>query len=493
MKLLNRILPLIAAASIIACDSPTTDPGPDPDLVSASIVAGNNQSAAPAALLGSAIRIRVVKGANTPVAGRAVTWTVATGGGTLTETSATTNAAGEATARWTLGPNPGVQTVKISVADIAGQLTATATATTPGQQQQPVLVGTVPVPANYGIHDTFVRDGIAFVMAWNSGVKIYDVGGGGNGGTPNQPLLISTVVTSINGVPGGPQAHNAWWFHNPVTQEKKYLFVGQEGPASVGSTSSGDIHIVDVSNMAAPVEVGFIRVAGAGAHNFWMDEARQILYAAFYNGGVAAIDVSGNLAGDMSSRIVTRVQPGGPSSTYVWGVMLAGNTLFASDMESGFWALDPITLATRGGGLNANSRFTSDLWVAGSWGYTGTWGTRSGNRGNAINVWSIAGNGTPTLQNTLLVDDVGTISDVAVTADGKALVATAEGFNSAGLLIYDRADPANPQLRARVIVPQGLHTGELAVIGGKTYVFGARNPGEGGPALVIYDITGVVP
>ena len=30
----------------------------------------------------------------------------------------------------------------------------------------------------YGIHDTFVRDGLAFVFAWNTGVIIYDVGNG---------------------------------------------------------------------------------------------------------------------------------------------------------------------------------------------------------------------------------------------------------------------------------------------------------------------------
>ena len=33
-------------------------------------------------------------------------------------------------------------------------------------------------PADYGIHDTYVRDGLAFVFAWNTGVIIYDVGNG---------------------------------------------------------------------------------------------------------------------------------------------------------------------------------------------------------------------------------------------------------------------------------------------------------------------------
>ena len=36
----------------------------------------------------------------------------------------------------------------------------------------------MPIPPAYGIHDTYVRDGLAFVFAWNTGVIIYDVGNG---------------------------------------------------------------------------------------------------------------------------------------------------------------------------------------------------------------------------------------------------------------------------------------------------------------------------
>ena len=96
---------------------------------------------------------------------------------------------------------------------------------------QPVLVASVDIPANYGIHDTFIRDGLAFVCAWNTGVMIYDVGKGIAGGSPSNPQLISTYAT-----PGG-QVHNAWWFWNPKNGEKKYLFIGQEGPGAIGSSS----------------------------------------------------------------------------------------------------------------------------------------------------------------------------------------------------------------------------------------------------------------
>jgi len=201
------------------------------------------------------------------------------------------------------------------------------------------IATSVPIPPFYGIHDTYVRDGLAFVFAWNTGVIIYDVGNGMAGGTPSAPAEVSRVVTGDAGLKAGPSAHNGWWFHNPVTQEARYLFVGQEGPGILGSGSSGDIHVVDVSNLRQPVEVASFHLEGAGPHNFWMDEANQILYAAYYNGGVVALDVSGTLAGDLSDRLLAQIRPGGAGNTYTWGVQLAGRSLYAVDMLSGLWQL----------------------------------------------------------------------------------------------------------------------------------------------------------
>jgi len=204
----------------------------------------------------------------------------------------------------------------------------------------PTRVARKPFPErNYGIHDTFVRDGIAFAFVWNTGVVIYDVGNGIRGGSPSAPVEISRLVTSANGVCCGPSVHNGWWFHNPVTSERRYLFIGQEGASSLGSSSSGDIHVVDVANLAQPREVAFFHLNGAGTHNFWMDEERQILYAAYYNGGVVALDVSGTLAGNLSSRLLGELKPGGAGNTFTWGVQLANGFLYAIDMLSGLWQL----------------------------------------------------------------------------------------------------------------------------------------------------------
>jgi hypothetical protein len=201
-----------------------------------------------------------------------------------------------------------------------------------------VAAATVPIPPHYGIHDTYVRDGLAFVFAWDTGVIIYDVGNGIRGGSPTSPVELSRLVTEA-GIANSPAVHNGWWFHNPVTQEARYLFIGQEGPGFIGHEASGDIHVVDVSDLANPREVASFRLSGAGTHNFWMDEARQILYAAYYNGGVVALDVSGSLSGDLADRLIARIEPGGDNKTYTWGVQLANGSLYASDMLSGLWQI----------------------------------------------------------------------------------------------------------------------------------------------------------
>ena len=94
------------------------------------------------------------------------------------------------------------------------------------------------VAANYGIHDTYVRDGLAFVFAWNTGVIIYDVGNGIRGGRrrPHGGEPAAHGGQRVAGRIGGTQR---WWFHNPVRRENRYLFIGQEGPSSSARPRAG--------------------------------------------------------------------------------------------------------------------------------------------------------------------------------------------------------------------------------------------------------------
>ncbi len=212
------------------------------------------------------------------------------------------------------------------------------------------------------IHDTFIRDGILFVALWGAGLHLYDVGGAGRGGTPSAPVALGSVVTSrCQSCAGGANVHNVWWFHDPTTSSKRYAFVGEEGPGDVGNMiSRGALHVVDVSNFDNPVEVAVyepsttttVNQQNAGAHNFVMDEASGILYAAFYNGGVRALDVRGDLGSctqaqrtngfcdllKMGREVSVAVNTGAPK--YIWGVARVGNALYASDMHVGIHKID---------------------------------------------------------------------------------------------------------------------------------------------------------
>ena len=200
------------------------------------------------------------------------------------------------------------------------------------------------------VHDVFVRDGILMTALWNTGIAIFDIGGGNRGGSPSNPVQIGTVRTV------GGKAHNIHWFHDPVTGSKRYAFVGEEGPARIGSTSTGDIHVVDVSDMTNPREVAFFNAPGAGTHNFSADEARGLLYAAYYNGGVRVLNARGDLSACTTAqksadgrcdlgkmgREVGRGLLNAGMPVYIWGVHFTGGQLYASDMLNGLWKLAPV-------------------------------------------------------------------------------------------------------------------------------------------------------
>jgi hypothetical protein len=103
----------------------TTGPG----VQTAAVVNGNHQEATVGSLLPTYLTIQVNDEAGHPLAGAPVTWTVSSGGGTLSQVVSTTDMYGKAIAAWTLGPNVGTQSVTASVAGVSAPVLFTATAT----------------------------------------------------------------------------------------------------------------------------------------------------------------------------------------------------------------------------------------------------------------------------------------------------------------------------------------------------------------------------
>ena len=183
------------------------------------------------------------------------------------------------------------------------------------------------------VHDVYVRDGLAFVSHWDDGLVILDVGHGVRGGSPSAPVLVSELQMA------GGNTHNAWYW-----PEAALVFVGEERlSATADSTDVGRLHVVDVSDLSAPVEIASYRIPGETPHNFWLDEENGVLYAAWYDRGVRVLDVKGTLAGDLAGREIGFLEPSASRGLgSIWAPQLHEGVLYLSDRVHGVWAVRPV-------------------------------------------------------------------------------------------------------------------------------------------------------
>ena len=96
------------------------------------------------------------------------------------------------------------------------------------------------------------------------------------------------------------------------------------------------MHIVDFTDFRNPVEVARFEVPEAGSHNLWIED--DILYAAFYQGGLRVVDLSGELMGDLyrQGREIATFLPNDPdgfvkNETMVWGAQPYKGLIYVSD------------------------------------------------------------------------------------------------------------------------------------------------------------------
>ncbi len=197
----------------------------------------------------------------------------------------------------------------------------------------------------HAIHDIWIVDGIAYTSNWNDGVAVIDVGGGDRGGSPENPVEIARF-RDIGGA-----THAAFPYRSPTG--KFYIFMGDEigAPAFDGQEDgrtpefmSGYIHVVDFTDPENPEEVARYEIPEAGSHNMWIDEDR--LYAAFYQGGLRVLDISGELKGNLYHQgreiaVYKSYDPDGvvANAPFTWGPQIHKGNLFFSEYFSGMWAV----------------------------------------------------------------------------------------------------------------------------------------------------------
>jgi len=214
--------------------------------------------------------------------------------------------------------------------------------------QNPHRVGTFELDTpDHSIHDVWVVDGIAYSSNWSDGVVAVDVGGGGMGGSPNNPVMLGQAL-----YPSGAN-HAAFPFRSKSTG-KFYGIAGDEiFPFGLNVDGGGKptyargwIHFFEWDQWGEAVEVARYQVPEAGTHNLWVDEESELLYVAFYNGGLRIVDISGELLGDLyrQGREIATFVPDDPegfvaNAPMVWGPQPYKGTVFFSDWNSGLWAV----------------------------------------------------------------------------------------------------------------------------------------------------------
>ncbi|HEX2187616.1 MAG TPA: PQQ-binding-like beta-propeller repeat protein [Longimicrobiaceae bacterium] len=197
------------------------------------------------------------------------------------------------------------------------------------------------------LQDVAVRDGLAYLSYWDDGLVILDVGKGVEGGSPERPALVGRFLyrTERDGREIGNTSTAV-----PHTNRagRAYVFVGDKiFPGSLDLNrpveTAGRVHVLDVSRPSAPVEVARWEVPGAGVAALAV--RGDTLYAAFHNGGLRALDVSGELRGELRSQgrelaaLVTEDGRGFRAGLpFTLEVQPHGDLVYAADLNSGLWA-----------------------------------------------------------------------------------------------------------------------------------------------------------
>ena len=208
--------------------------------------------------------------------------------------------------------------------------------------KEPRIVGKFELDTpGHAIHDVWVEDGIAYSSNWSDGVYMVDVGNGIAGGSPENPVAFGHYE-----YPSG--AHHATFPFKSESTNKFYAILGDEIfpyglDVNSDNVAGGFLHFVDFTDLENPEEIARFQVPGAGSHNYWVDG--DMLYVAYYNGGVRVVDISGELMGDLynQGREVAWILPADPNgyipnAPFTWGAQLHKGHIFYSDWNSGLWA-----------------------------------------------------------------------------------------------------------------------------------------------------------
>ena len=214
---------------------------------------------------------------------------------------------------------------------------------------------------NSRVHDVWVHDGLAYTSEWETGVVVVDVGNGQYGGSIENPTFVTSFPLTTGSthavfpyyqestgrfllVVGDERVQRrglAWEGSGP---DHRIQYDPETGKGGYPRATSGYIQIVDFTDPLAPTQLARYEVSEYGTHNMWVED--DVLYQAYYEGGVRMVDISGDLMGNLYTQgremaVFKAHDPVGyiPNSPGAWSVMPWKGNIFFSDINSGMWAV----------------------------------------------------------------------------------------------------------------------------------------------------------
>jgi hypothetical protein len=297
------------------------------DAASLMLVSGSGQTAAVTTTLPAPLVVRLLDGDGAPVGGATVLFSAVGTNGTVTPTSATTNANGEASTSWRLGTLAGTQTATASASG-AGTVMFSATATPGAASQLSIVSGNnqvsgatqpLPLPVVVAVTD-----------AWGNAVAAVDVGfsvtsGGGS-------MSPATIGTDANG-----RASATWTLGGQMGNQSAQATVAGIGNAILTATATPPIYAISHRVVDAEFSAATNRIVTVSANpsrlHILDPETRAVqtvdlpqvpnAVAVQPDGQFAAVGHDGWISYvNLSTRTVTRVYS---VTTDVLDIVLPGN------------------------------------------------------------------------------------------------------------------------------------------------------------------------
>ena len=293
-------------------------------------VSGDGQSALGGTELADPLVVQVLDAQQNPIPGRAVTWIVTGGGGSVPSENTTTDAQGFANTRWTLGPSAGANSLNAVVSGV-GTATFTATGTAGAPSASSSTVSASPTTINAGTGSSTIT------------VTVRDAGNNPVSGASVTPASSGSENT-FNPASGstGTNGVATFTFSSTVAETK-----------TITATASG-VAITDQATVTVQKVSSSVEITSDEPDPSSVNEQVTVEFTVTGTGGTPTGDVSITVSGGpetcsesltsgSGSCTVTLLVPGtGAGFRRVITASYAGDSRFAPDTDTDNHRVDPL-------------------------------------------------------------------------------------------------------------------------------------------------------